>query len=83
MAITDFITNLFTRTNKKKEERGLSFDSIFPNSTTIDNDKALTLTAVWCAIRLLSESVSSLPCSVYTKQANGDKLEDSKNRIYD
>ena len=83
MAITDFITNLFTRTNKKKEERGLSFDSIFPNSTTIDNDKALTLTAVWCAIRLLSESVSSLPCSVYTKQPNGDKLEDSKNRIYD
>jgi HK97 family phage portal protein len=83
LAITDFITNLFTRTNKKKEERGLSFDSIFPNSTTIDNDKALTLTAVWCAIRLLSESVSSLPCSVYTKQPNGDKLEDSKNRIYD
>ncbi len=83
MAITDFITNLFTRTNKKKEERGLSFDSIFPNSTTIDNDKALTLTAVWCAIRLLSESVSSLPCSVYTKQANGDKLEDPNNRIYD
>ena len=83
MAITDFITNIFTRTNKKKEERGLSFDSIFQNSNTIDNDKALTLTAVWCAIRLLSESVSSLPCSVYTKQANGDKLEDSNNRIYD
>lgn len=83
MAITDFITNLFTRKNKKTEERGLSFNSIFPNSTTIDNDKALTLTAVWCAIRLLSESVSSLPCSVYTKQANGDKVEDTKNRIYD
>ena len=82
MAITDFITNFFKRKDKKTEDRGLSFDSIFPNSTTIDNDKALTLTAVWCAIRLLSESVSSLPCSVYTKQTNGDKLEDSKNRIY-
>ena len=82
MAITDFITNLFKR-KEKNEQRGLSFDTIFPNSTTIDNDKALTLTAVWCAIRLLSESVSSLPCSVYTKQPNGDKLEDPKNRIYD
>ena len=82
MAITDFITNLFKR-KEKKEQRGLSFDTIFPNSTTIDNDKALTLTAVWCAIRLLSESVSSLPCSVYTKQPNGDKVEDPKNRIYD
>ena len=82
MAITDFITNLFKR-KEKNQQRGLSFDSIFPNSTTIDNDKALTLTAVWCAIRLLSESVSSLPCSVYTKQPNGDKVEDTKNRIYD
>ena len=82
MAITDFITNLFKR-KEKNQQRGLSFDSIFPNSTTIDNDKALTLTAVWCAIRLLSESVSSLPCSVYTKQPNGDKVEDPKNRIYD
>jgi HK97 family phage portal protein len=82
LAITDFITNLFTRKEKKDEQRGLSINSIFPNSTTIDNDKALTLTAVWCAIRLLSESVSSLPCSVYTKQANGDKVEDTKSRIY-
>ena len=82
MAITDFITNLFTRKEKKDEQRGLSINTIFPNSTTIDNDKALTLTAVWCAIRLLSESVSSLPCSVYTKQANGDKVEDTKSRIY-
>ena len=82
MAITDFITTLFTRKAKKDEQRALSINSIFPNSTTIDNDKALTLTAVWCAIRLLSESVSSLPCSVYTKQANGDKVEDTKSRIY-
>jgi len=82
LAITDFITNLFTRKEKKDEQRGLSINSIFPNSTTIDNDQALTLTAVWCAIRLLSESVSSLPCSVYTKQANGDKVEDTKSRIY-
>ena len=42
----------------------------------------LTLTAVWCAIRLLAESVSSLPISVYTKQENGDKTEDTKNPIY-
>ena len=48
----------------------------------MDTEKALTLTAVWCAIRLLAESVSSLPISVYTKQKNGDKLEDAKNPIY-
>lgn len=83
MAITDFITNLFIRKEKETEKRGVALNTIFPQAGTIDNDKALTLTAVWCAIRLLSESVSSLPCSVYTKQANGDKLEDSNSRIYD
>jgi len=81
LAITDFITNLF-KAPPKKEQRGLSLSSIFPDNTSLDTDKALTLTAVWCAIRLLSESVSSLPCSVYTKQPNGDKIEDSNNRIY-
>ncbi len=81
MAITDFITNLF-KAQPKKEQRGLSLSSIFPDSTSLDTDKAITLTSVWCAIRLLSESVSSLPCSVYTKQPNGDKIEDSNNRIY-
>ena len=83
MAITDFNTNLFIRKEKETEKRGVALNTIFPQAGTIDNDKALTLTAVWCAIRLLSESVSSLPCSVYTKQANGDKLEDSNSRIYD
>jgi len=83
LAITDFITNLFIRKEKETEKRGVALNTIFPQAGTIDNDKALTLTAVWCAIRLLSESVSSLPCSVYTKQANGDKLEDSNSRIYD
>tara|TARA_R100000654_G_scaffold19584_1_gene39994 strand:+ start:3179 stop:4369 length:1191 start_codon:yes stop_codon:yes gene_type:complete len=83
LALTDFITNLFTRKVKIKEKRGLSLSSVFPDSSSIDNDKALTLTAVWCAIRLLSESVSSLPCSVYSKQPNGDKLEDPNNKIYE
>jgi len=56
--------------------------SIFPDANVFDSDKALTLTSVWCAVRLLSESVSSLPCSVYTKQANGDKVEATDDRIY-
>ena len=83
MALTDFIINLFKRKDKKTEQRGLSINTIFPDAGSLDNDRALTLTAVWCAIRLLSESVSSLPCSVYTKQSNGDKIEDPNNRIYD
>ena len=83
MGIINNIRNFFIpRKPEKKEQRGLSLSTLFPNANPYTTDKALTLTAVWCAIRLLSESVSSLPCSVYTKAANGDKVEDSNNRIY-
>ena len=80
MTLLERITNVFIP--NKTQKRDLSLNTIFPDANVFDTDKALTLTAVWCAIRLLAESVSSLPISVYTKQANGDKLEDSKSPIY-
>ena len=83
MSILDNIRNFFkAKSPVKIDKRGLSLNTFFPNSSAYTADKALTLTAVWCAIRLLSESVSSLPCSVYTKEANGDKTESTDNRIY-
>ena len=80
LTLLERITNVFIP--PKTQKRDLSLNSIFPDANVFDTDKALTLTAVWCAIRLLAESVSSLPISVYTKQANGDKLEDTKSPIY-
>ena len=80
MTLLERITNVFIP--PKTQKRDLSLNTIFPDANVFDTDKALTLTAVWCAIRLLAESVSSLPISVYTKQANGDKLEDTKSPIY-
>ena len=80
LTLLERITNVFIP--PKTQKRDLSLNSIFPDANVFDTDKALTLTAVWCAIRLLAESVSSLPISVYTKQKNGDKLEDTKSPIY-
>ena len=80
LTLLERITNVFIP--PKTQKRDLSLNSIFPDANVFDTDKALTLTAVWCAIRLLAESVSSLPISVYTKQANGDKIEDTKSPIY-
>ena len=82
MSILDNIRNLFFASPKKTEQRGLGLNTLFPNANYFNTDKAFTLTAVWGAVRLLSESVSSLPCSVYTKAANGDKVEADDNRIY-
>jgi len=80
LTLLERITNVFIP--PKTQKRDLSLNTIFPDANVFDTDKALTLTAVWCAIRLLAESVSSLPISVYTKQKNGDKLEDTKSPIY-
>tara|TARA_R100001163_G_scaffold8617_2_gene8466 strand:+ start:2536 stop:3714 length:1179 start_codon:yes stop_codon:yes gene_type:complete len=80
LTLLERITNVFLP--QTKNQRDLSLNTIFPNANVFDTDKALTLTSVWCAIRLLAESVSSLPISVYTKQKNGDKLEDTKSPIY-
>ena len=80
LTLLERITNVFIPA--KTQKRDLSLNSIFQNANVFDTDKALTLTAVWCAIRLLAESVLSLPISVYSKQANGDKLEDNKSPIY-
>ena len=80
--LIDRIKNVFVPKPVKTENRNLNFNSSFPSNNTITNAKALTLTAVWSAIRLLSESVSTLPISVYTKESNGDKLEDTNSPIY-
>ena len=83
MGLIDNIRTLFTGNSSKKiDKRGLSLNTIFPDADVYDSDKALTLTSVWNAIRLLSESVSSLPISVYRKENNGDKVEDVNHRIY-
>ncbi len=62
---------------KTTENRNVSAYTLssLSNSSVLDSDKALTSTAVWAAIRLLSESVSTLPLSVYKKEKNGDKTE--------
>lgn len=84
MSIFDNVKSLFFGKSKSEiiNKRGVSLNTIFPDANTFDSDTALTLTAVWNAIRLLSESVSQLPCSVYKQQDDGDKIEDKNNPIY-
>ena len=80
MNILDRIKNVFVPI--KTEQRNIALNSLWPGNDNFVNDKALTLTAVWCACRLLSESVSALPISVFSKQKNGDKIQDVNSPIY-
>ena len=68
---------MFTGTPKarKNEARAIDFSTAFGSGVSVTPETALTFTAVWSAIRLLSESVSSLPISVFKKETNGDTIE--------
>ena len=42
---------------------------------TVDQTSALTLCAVWCAVRVISETIATLPCMLYRR-----KSDDSRER---
>jgi HK97 family phage portal protein len=45
-----------------------------PSAVSVTEDTAMQVSAVWACVRLLSETVSSLPFNVYRKTANGKQL---------
>lgn len=45
-------------------------------------DKAMRLSAVWACVRLLSESVSTLPLKVYERQTDGSRKLAQSNTVY-
>ena len=54
----------------------------FGASTAVSPSTALTFSAVLAAMRLLSESVSTLPLNVYKKENNGDRVEQTTDLSY-
>ena len=82
MAIIDFFRNIFT-----SEKRAFTFDpknmlSGNGSGVTVNNDTALTFSAVWAAIRILSESVAQLPVSLIEREENGDKISRTNHPLY-
>jgi len=45
-------------------------------------DKAIHLSAVWACVRLLSESVSTLPLKIYERQADGSRKPAINHPVY-
>ncbi|KIS45328.1 phage portal protein, HK97 family [Kosakonia sacchari] len=45
-------------------------------------DKAIQLSAVWACVRLLSESISTLPLKIYERQADGSRKLAQSNPVY-
>ena len=49
----------------------------------VDHDTALKVSAVWACVRLLSESVASLPLIVYRRRPDGGKERATQHPVYD
>ena len=47
----------------------------------VSEKSALSLTAVWAAVRLLSETIASLPINIYRTDKDGSKFVDSSNPL--
>ena len=80
MGFLDSIKSIFSV--NKKDQRAINYFAGLESVSSMSTKKALTFSAVWAAIRLLSESISALPISVYNKDANGDKTEDTSSPLY-
>lgn len=63
----------------RKEGNQYTGPSSYTNDSavTVNEDTAMQLSAVWACVRLLSETVSTLPLKVYKKTDNGRELDES------
>ena len=70
----------------KKEKRSSNFlasATLYGNSSgvRVSEKSSIGLTAVWASVRLLSETIASLPINVYKMDKDGSKYIDSPNPL--
>lgn len=58
------------------EEWGQYFGKTSDTGEVVTTDKALTLSAVWACTRLISQTIATLPVSVYQRTPNGRRNRD-------
>tara|TARA_R110000751_G_scaffold46775_4_gene104971 strand:- start:1866 stop:3050 length:1185 start_codon:yes stop_codon:yes gene_type:complete len=83
LGLIESIKSVFNpiKKDQRHEQRQLNVIPAYGGAVVVDSDKALTFTAVWSAIKLLSEAVSSLPLGVFTDD-DGNKYPDTSNPLY-
>jgi HK97 family phage portal protein len=66
------LINFFTSLNSKKTSSG----------EPVDQESALTFSAVWACVRILSETIASLPFHIYKYDNQGNKNIDPGHPLY-
>jgi HK97 family phage portal protein len=81
------IFNFFTgkKSTIKEESRSIFGQTIlggtFGSSTSVSKEQALRVAAVWSCVRVLSETIASLPISLYEKDKNNNKIKLNNNPL--
>ena len=78
MGLLDFFKS------EKRHSNFLASSNIFGNTTSgvnVSEKSSIGLTAVWAAVRLLSETIASLPINVYKIDKNNSKFIDYPNPL--
>ena len=70
----------FFKPKKEKRSSAINLGSVYNSSSgvKVSEENSIGLTAVWAAVRVLSETISSLPLNVYRKDVDGSKYVDEK-----
>ena len=79
MGLLDFLY----KSSEKRSANNFTLGSVGTSNSgvRVSEINSIGLPAVWAAVRLLSETISSLPLNVYRNDKDGSKYVDEKNNI--
>ena len=87
MGLIDTLKSAFSRTGKKIQKRNNDFLNAMTSRGTssgiiVTDETAFNFTAVWAAIRILSESVAQLPLAIFESDKLGNKSQAINHQLY-
>jgi len=75
MGLLDFFRSEKRNNNFLNANSSFSFGGA-ANRTSVTTDSSMTFSAVFACVRIISESIASLPVRVYRVESDGDKIEE-------
>ena len=84
MGILDFF-----RFNSEKRDNGQNFLSSHSlggfganSGVAVTKESSLSFSAVYACVRLISESIASLPINVFMEESDGDRISQKNHPVY-
>lgn len=83
MAIRDFFNRILGIEKRESFIDAARIAQIAGSGVVVNKQTAMSFSAVWNAVRILSESVAQLPLHIYQRNANGDRDVLFNHKLYD